>query len=149
VLDFHVAPDRIVDLYETIAGGYAAGLRNAGWDGTDATVRLGMSAPIAAKYAWILPAMLRGALEHREILNRRPIEDTFRHWAPAIPFLLDLHLTAPVLGADAIAGGGKADVAGRVDLAGHRRHGRGWPRWAWLAAALDPGGLLVNLALRR
>jgi hypothetical protein len=48
-----------------------------------------VSATIAAKYAWILPAMSRGAAEHRELLNRRPIEETFRHWAPAIPFLLD------------------------------------------------------------
>ena len=89
VLDFHVAPERIDDLYETVAAGYASGLRDVGWDGADDVVRLGMSATIAAKYAWILPAMLRGAVEHRELLNRRPIEETFRHWAPAIPFLLD------------------------------------------------------------
>lgn len=31
----------------------------------------------------------------------------------------DLHLAAPVLAADAVAGGGEAHVARRVDLAGH------------------------------
>ena len=33
VLDFHVAPERLDELYETVAAGYASGLRDAGWDG--------------------------------------------------------------------------------------------------------------------
>jgi thiamine kinase-like enzyme len=89
VLDFHIPADRIDDLYETVAGGYEAGLRDAGWDGPSSAVRLGMAATIAAKYAWILPAMLRAALENRELLNGRPFDEALQWWAPTVGFLLD------------------------------------------------------------
>ena len=89
VLDFHVDPARIDELYELVAGGYEAGLRDAGWDGPPSLVRLGMAATIAAKYSWIAPAILRAATENRELLNRRPIAETLHWWAPAVPFLLD------------------------------------------------------------
>ena len=89
VLDFHVAAARIDDLYETVAAGYGAGLRDAGWDGPDSVVRLGMAATIAAKYAWILPAILRAAVERREQLNGRPFDEAMQWWAPTVRFLLD------------------------------------------------------------
>ena len=88
VLDFHVGPERIDDLYEVIYEGYLAGLRDAGWSGSRDVVDLAMRATIAAKYAWIAPAMLRAALDRRESLNRRPIEEAFGWWAPVIPFLV-------------------------------------------------------------
>jgi hypothetical protein len=97
VLDFHVPAARIDDLYETVAAGYAAGLRDAGWHGPDAAVRLGMAATIAAKYAWILPAILRAALEHRELLNGRPFAEAMEWWAPTVRFLLDRADEARVL----------------------------------------------------
>lgn len=89
VLDFHVDPARIDDLYETVTNGYAAGLRDAGWQGPDAAARLGMAATIAAKYAWIGPAILRAVVENREELNRRPIDESLKWWAPTVRFLLD------------------------------------------------------------
>jgi hypothetical protein len=89
VLDFHVPAARIDDLYATVATGYEAGLRQAGWDGPPGAVRLGMAATIAAKYAWILPALLRAAVDDREVVNGRPFAETVRSWAPAIGFLLD------------------------------------------------------------
>ncbi len=89
VLDFHVDPRRIDDLYELVARGYDAGLRDAGWGGSPAVVRLGMASIIAAKYAWIAPAILRAAIENRPLLNRRAIADTLRWWAPTVRFLLD------------------------------------------------------------
>jgi hypothetical protein len=89
VLDFHVAADRIDDLYETVATGYTAGLRDAGWDGPDSLVRLGMAATMAAKYSWILPAILRAAIEHRDQVNGRPFDEAMQWWAPAVRFLLD------------------------------------------------------------
>jgi hypothetical protein len=89
VLDFHVDPARLTDLYDDVATGYAAGLRDAGWRGPDSVVRLGMAATIAAKYAWIAPAMLRAVLDEREQLNRRPIDESLEWWAPTIGFLLD------------------------------------------------------------
>ena len=89
VLDFHLAPAHLDELYDVVADGYATGLRDAGWVGTDATVRLGMAAAIAAKYAWIAPAMLRAVAEDRDLLNRRALAESLEWWAPTIGFLLD------------------------------------------------------------
>jgi hypothetical protein len=97
VLDFHVRAARIDDLYEMVAAGYASGLRDAGWDGPDSAVRLGMAATIAAKYAWILPAILRAAIEHRELLNGRPFGEAMEWWAPTVRFLLNRADEARVL----------------------------------------------------
>lgn len=88
ILDFHVGPERIDDLYDVLYQGYLAGLREAGWIGNSEIVHVAMSAAIAAKYAWIAPAMLRAALDGRESLNGRPIEETFAWWAPIIPFFV-------------------------------------------------------------
>jgi hypothetical protein len=88
VLDFHVRPEHIDDLYDAVRDGYLAGLRDAGWNGPAEIVDLAMSAAIAAKYAWFAPRMLRAAIERRELFNRRPIEDAFAWQAPVIPFLL-------------------------------------------------------------
>jgi hypothetical protein len=87
VLDFHVDPERITDLYELVSAEYDAGLRDAGWDGPDHLVRLAMSATIAAKYVWILPALLRADLDGRELVNGRPADETRRWWIPAIDFI--------------------------------------------------------------
>jgi Phosphotransferase enzyme family len=89
VLDFHLDPGQLEALYALVAGGYHAGLRDAGWDGPLSTVRLAMAATIAAKYAWIAPAMLRVTAEGRETLNGRPVADALRWWAPTVTFLLD------------------------------------------------------------
>jgi hypothetical protein len=89
VLDFHVDAARIDELYTSVATGYEQGLRDGGWDGPSASVRLGLAATIAAKYAWILPALLRAVADGRELLNRRPIEEAIRSWAPTVDFLLD------------------------------------------------------------
>ena len=48
-----------------------------------------MAATIAAKYAWILPAILRAAVEHRDQLNGRPFDEAMQWWAPTVQFLLD------------------------------------------------------------
>jgi thiamine kinase-like enzyme len=88
VLDFHVDPEGLDALYEAVADGYEAGLRAAGWSGSDATVRLAMSATMAAKYAWIGPAILRAVREGRPLLNRRPVAEALAAWAPTVHFLL-------------------------------------------------------------
>jgi hypothetical protein len=89
VLDFHFDPARLNDLYETIFTGYAAGLRDAGAHDVDDAARLGMAATIAAKYAWIAPAILGAIAEDRAELNRRAIDETLQWWGPAVGFLLD------------------------------------------------------------
>jgi hypothetical protein len=101
VLDFHVGPEDLGALYEAVAGGYAAGLRDAGWSGSDATVRLAMSATMAAKYAWIGPALAQAVVEESELLNGRPINETVSWWAPTVGFLLDRAREARALHAQA------------------------------------------------
>ncbi len=59
VLDFHIDPTRIQDLDAALTTGYRQGLVESGWTGPPSTARLGMTATIAAKYAWIAPAMRR------------------------------------------------------------------------------------------
>jgi len=89
VLDFHVAPERFDELYDTVRRGYEEGLRRAGWSGPTALVDLGMSAGLAARYAWIGPAILRCVAEQRATLNRRPVEEGVKCWARTLPYLLD------------------------------------------------------------
>jgi hypothetical protein len=85
---FHVRPDRIDALFDTVLEGYVEGLHDAGWRGSSETVRLGMTACMAAKYAWIGPAVLRAVEQEKEMLNRRPVDETLQWWAPTIDFLL-------------------------------------------------------------
>jgi thiamine kinase-like enzyme len=89
VLDFHVEPARFDDLFDVVRRGYLDGLRLSGWSGAAELVELGMSATLAARYAWIGPAILRAVVEERSVMNRRPLAETVRCWARTIPFLLE------------------------------------------------------------
>ena len=88
VLDFVVDPALLDALYESVVDAYAAGLRSSGWSGDDATVRGAIAGCIAAKYAWIGPAMVRAVHEDRVLLNRRPINEALAAWGPAVQFIL-------------------------------------------------------------
>jgi hypothetical protein len=94
VLDFHVEPALFDELFEVVRQGYLDGLQLAEWSGAAELVDLGMSATLAARYAWIGPALLRAVVEERPILNRRPLEETVRCWAATVPFLLEHAETA-------------------------------------------------------
>ncbi len=102
VFDFHVAPEHLADLYHTVASGYDAGLRDAGWSGPPEMVRLAMSAAMAAKYVWIAPALVRAVVEESEQLNGRPSAETVAAWTPTVRFLLDraeeARLLTPLVG---------------------------------------------------
>jgi hypothetical protein len=89
VLDFHVRPEHLGALHDAVADGYHAGLRTAGAAVAPGLVREAMAAGLAAKYAWIAPAMLRAAAEGRDRLNRRPIAEAVAAWAPTVRYLLD------------------------------------------------------------
>jgi hypothetical protein len=89
VFDFHLDPTQIDALYDAVATSYEAGLRDAGWRGTTGAVRLALAATIAAKYVWIAPAIALARRDKRELLNRRPIEETLRAWKPTLAFVLD------------------------------------------------------------
>jgi hypothetical protein len=88
VLDFHIDPDLFDDLFEVVRRGYLDGLRRAGWEGPDELVTLAMDATLAARYAWIGPAMLRAVVSERSVMNGRPIDEAVRCWAQTVPFLL-------------------------------------------------------------
>jgi hypothetical protein len=89
VLDFHLAPDCIDELYERLVRGYGAGLRDAGWSGADSLPRAAMAMTIAAKYAWIAPELENAVAEQREMLNRRPLGETLKWWEPAVVFIAE------------------------------------------------------------
>jgi hypothetical protein len=89
VFDFHVPVDQIEQLDRRIADSYIEGLADAGADIDPSRVRLGMTATMAAKYAWIGPAMARAVVAERDTINGRPIEAAIKTWAPAVRFLLD------------------------------------------------------------
>lgn len=58
---FYPARD-LPDLDREVFAGYVSGLREAGWEGDERLVRLGMCAS-AVKYEWLGPLMLRRASE--------------------------------------------------------------------------------------
>jgi len=90
VFDFHVAPEQLPELRRLVEDGYRQGLREAGWDGDDASLVLGLVVATAVKYFWILPATLGAFGAGVETLNRRPRQDALRWWRPAIDYILDL-----------------------------------------------------------
>lgn len=89
VLDFHVPVDQVEALDRQITDAYTLGIADSGADLDPRRVRLGMTATLAAKYAWIAPAMARAVIDERDTLNGRPIGDAVATWAPAIRYLLD------------------------------------------------------------
>jgi hypothetical protein len=60
VFDLFVPARKLAMLEREVFGGYLSGLRQAGWDGDERTVRLGMCAS-AVKYEWLGPLMLQRA----------------------------------------------------------------------------------------
>jgi Ser/Thr protein kinase RdoA (MazF antagonist) len=87
-LDFHVDGENLDDLFAAVLDGYASGVRAFTGAAPGAQLELAMRATIAAKYAWIAPAMLRAAVDRRDTLNGRPVEETFARWSPVVSFLL-------------------------------------------------------------
>ncbi len=60
VFDLFVPARKLAVLEREVFGGYLSGLRQAGWDGDERMVRLGMCAS-AVKYEWLGPLMLQRA----------------------------------------------------------------------------------------
>lgn len=89
VLDFHVPAARIGLLDRVLTDSYLDGLSDAAASINPDLVRLGMTATMAAKYAWIAPAMARAVVEGRDKLNGRPTSEAVAAWAPAVQYLLD------------------------------------------------------------
>jgi hypothetical protein len=60
VFDLFVPSEAFPELDETVFGAYISGLREAGWEGEERLVRIGMCAS-AVKYEWLGPLMLQRA----------------------------------------------------------------------------------------
>jgi phosphotransferase family enzyme len=66
VFDLFVAARDLPDLDREVFTRYVSGLREAGWEGDERAVRLGMCAS-AVKYEWLGPLMLQRASEARQL----------------------------------------------------------------------------------
>jgi hypothetical protein len=66
VFDLFVPARKLPDLDREVFAGYVLGLREAGWEGDERLVRLGMCAS-AVKYEWLGPLMLQRASEARQL----------------------------------------------------------------------------------
>jgi hypothetical protein len=66
VFDLFVPSDALPKLDEAVFGGYVSGLREAGWEGDERLVRLGMCA-WAVKYEWLGPLMLERASDAEHV----------------------------------------------------------------------------------
>jgi len=66
VFDLFVPARDLPDLDREVFGGYVRGLREAGWEGDERAVRLGMCTS-AVKYEWLAPLMLQRASEARQL----------------------------------------------------------------------------------
>ena len=83
VFDFHVDPAHIGALFDTISSAYASGPARRRLAGRARELPVRDHRGIAAKYVWIAPAIALARRHGRELLNRRPIDETLRAWLPA------------------------------------------------------------------
>jgi hypothetical protein len=86
--DFHLVPGALPDLFEVLVDGYAAGLAEGGRVLPLEDVRRAIAAGAAAKYGWLVPAVLDAFQQGRTTLNGRPIEEGARAWVAAAEFLV-------------------------------------------------------------
>ena len=66
VFDLFVPAEALPELDEAVFGGYVSGLREAGWQGDERLVRLGMHAS-AVKYEWLGPLMVQKASDAEHV----------------------------------------------------------------------------------
>ncbi len=90
VTDFHLAPDLLPVLFDVLVDGYAAGLADSGHLLPIDNVRRAVAAGAAAKFGWLVPAILSTATNGRPTLNGRPVEEGMASWGAVGVFLLDL-----------------------------------------------------------
>lgn len=89
VLDFFVPPEDFPRLCEAVFDSYEVGAMEGGWTARVDVLRRAMLAVAAVKFLWIPPAMVGAVAAGRDTLNRRPLEEAVRWWAPVIPFITD------------------------------------------------------------
>jgi hypothetical protein len=73
VLDLFWPADRLAELEAGCFEAYLSGLRQAGWDGSERDVRLGVVAS-CVKYGWLLPLMLGQATDTDHRAYHQPVE---------------------------------------------------------------------------
>ena len=90
VADFHLAPDQLPDLLDTLVDGYATGLAEGGCALPVEAVRRAVAAGATAKYGWLVPHLLEAIVRGRATLNGRPLTEGAASWVAAGLLLLDL-----------------------------------------------------------
>lgn len=90
VFDYHVPGERIGELFDLVAAGYAAGHAAAGGPLDAAGVRRSMALAATTKLAWTLPELLGLLRDEGETCNGRPLREGAPAWAAATELLLDL-----------------------------------------------------------
>ena len=97
VWDHFVSPDDFPALNQTVRTGYTDGLSDTHCPVDPELISKAISAAAAVKFFWIPPVMAGAAASGAELLNRRPLEETFRRWAAVVPELFEArrHALAP------------------------------------------------------
>ena len=88
VLDFHVEPALVEELYDVVLDGYLRGLHRAGWTGPDHTVVAAIDVLIAVKFSWLAPSMLVSSQHPSLTINGKRIDAALAVWAQLLPFLV-------------------------------------------------------------
>lgn len=88
--EFVIDPAHLEEHFRTMVAAYIGGLADAGCDIGEDQVRRLVAAAAAAKYGWIVPAVLSAAVAERPTLNGRPIAEAASAWGTVGGFLLDL-----------------------------------------------------------
>ena len=90
IFDFFVDPAEFGVLQLALTEGYLQGLEVAGSPVDLDVVRQAIGATGAVKYFWIPLALVDAVEQERPTLNRRPLEEGFRAWAPIVPEIFEL-----------------------------------------------------------
>lgn len=90
VAEFNLPSEQTPKLFDELTRAYAEGLADAGSAPDHQQVRRIVAAVAAAKYSWVVPAVLSAASTKRPTINGRPIAEAAPIWGRVGTFLLDL-----------------------------------------------------------
>jgi len=86
--DFFIDPEDVEVCSRQFEASYVRGLRDEGWTGETDAMRAVCAATTAVKFAWLLPAILLGAISDWESFNGRPKDEGILWWSRLVPFVV-------------------------------------------------------------
>jgi hypothetical protein len=81
VLDLHLRSALLPSLYRTVVEQYHLGLAEEGWSGSRRDTQLAVGLLVVAKFAWVLPDLLRALTSGAQTLGGRPLQAAAGPWA--------------------------------------------------------------------